>query len=179
MIVCLGWGSLIWDSRELELLDEWKSDGPKVPVEYLRQSRDGRLTLVIDDNSTPIQVLWAEMNHSNYEMAKENLRVREGNIKRRHVGCWQTNDKCPREIPDLDVWADLKGAQAVVWTALPPKFNDKEDTKPNLEEAVNYLQKLDGMTKNIAKNYICKTPKQIQTKYRKMFEQQFGWSCLE
>jgi len=28
MIVCLGWGSLIWDHRDLPIGGGWRNDGP-------------------------------------------------------------------------------------------------------------------------------------------------------
>lgn len=49
MIVCLGWGSLIWNPGVLKTQGYWHDSGPKISVEYLRQSKDGRLTLVIDE----------------------------------------------------------------------------------------------------------------------------------
>jgi hypothetical protein len=46
-IAVLGWGSLIWQPRELRIsLPIWKTDGPELPVEFARVSMDGRLTLV-------------------------------------------------------------------------------------------------------------------------------------
>jgi hypothetical protein len=40
--VCLGWGSLIWDPRELPIAVEWQTNGPLLAVEFARQSKKGR-----------------------------------------------------------------------------------------------------------------------------------------
>ena len=46
MIVCLGWGSLIWRPGDLPVGD-WRDDGPEIKVEFVRESTDHRLTLVL------------------------------------------------------------------------------------------------------------------------------------
>lgn len=33
-IVFLGWGSLIWDPRELPVIGDWQSGGPVLPIEF-------------------------------------------------------------------------------------------------------------------------------------------------
>jgi hypothetical protein len=38
---------LIWDPRELPIQRQWFEDGPLVPLEFARQSNDGRMTFVI------------------------------------------------------------------------------------------------------------------------------------
>ena len=50
----LAWGSLIWDPKDLEYNKQlgWIYDGPNLPIEFARISKNGRLTLVITENGT-------------------------------------------------------------------------------------------------------------------------------
>ncbi len=74
IIACLGWGSLIWDTRTLPVRRQWFMDGPFAPVEFTRQSSDGRITLVIDRNAHPVRLLWAQMATTDLAHARESLR---------------------------------------------------------------------------------------------------------
>ena len=178
MIVCLGWGSLVWEPGELKVVGKWKRDGPDLPVEYLRHSRDGRLTLVIDSAVPCSQVLWAQMDYVNAIDAKENLRIREGKIKDEHVGVWKTGQNNPRYLPDLHTWAERVGAETVIWTALPPKFENIDYKKPNIEDAIAHIENLSAQSKRLAEEYVRKTPAQIRTPFRIKFEEYFNWSLL-
>jgi len=176
MIVCLGWGSLIWNTGVLKTHGYWHDSGPKISVEYLRQSKDGRLTLVIDESGEKSQVLWSQMLEKNLELAKENLRVREGGIHRSDIGVWMKGQEAPGIIQGLDLWADSIEASAIIWTNLPPKFEGESHKRPSLDEAILYLDSLEGAPRRLAEEYIRKTPVQIKTNYRRKFEEYFGWT---
>ena len=77
-IACIGWGSLIWNPRNLKIRQKWFEDGPLLPIEFARQSGDKRITLVIEEKSDPIRTLWALMSVNDIKEAKESLRKREG-----------------------------------------------------------------------------------------------------
>ena len=76
-IACLGWGSLIWRPGNLLIQREWFNDGPLLPVEFVRKSDNGRLTLVITETAKPVRTLWALMTTYNLDEAKESLRKRQ------------------------------------------------------------------------------------------------------
>ena len=46
-VAVIDWGSLISSPGILGLQSRWHHDGPPLPVEFARISRDNRLTLVI------------------------------------------------------------------------------------------------------------------------------------
>lgn len=175
MIVCLGWGSLIWNTDDLEISGQWEPNGPEVPVEYLRQSNNGRLTLVIDKEASKSAVLWARMRTTKLAEAKENLRIREGKTKREYIASWSPGDPNPEAIPGLSHWATTIQANAVIWTALPAKFDDNDFQKPSYQEAVKYLRELPPDKRIIAEEYVRRTPPQIRTPYRELFERDLGW----
>jgi hypothetical protein len=63
LIACLGWGSLVWDPRELPVRGTWLTNGPFLPIEFARESSDGRITLVlVPDTIAVAQSLWASMS---------------------------------------------------------------------------------------------------------------------
>jgi hypothetical protein len=150
-----------------------------VPVEFARQSEDGRITLVIDLRAEPIPVLWAHMLCCNQDDARTALRDREG-IRAANweslIGSWERAEQSPSEIPELPRWAQAHDLDGIVWTALPAKFND-EDRPPSAEEVVGYLRGLSGNTLMRAREYVERAPRQIDTAYRRRIEAALGWSC--
>lgn len=178
MIVCLGWGSLIWNPDSLPIHGKWEPNGPEVPVEYLRQSSDGRLTLVIDKDVKKSIVLWARMRTAQVTEARESLRMREGRTKQEYIGSWRTGEASPEVIPTLAKWANEIKADVVIWTALPTKFHDENHDKPTYQEALEYLKNLPPEKQSAAEEYVRRTPLQIRTPYRESFERDLGWRPL-
>jgi hypothetical protein len=179
-IACLGWGSLVWDARELPIRGGWFCDGPLAPVDFLRQSSDGRITLVIDEGGQPVRVLWALMDAPHIEDARRALGARERIPERnwsKHVGAWQLSDGAPPPVmPTLDRWAQACGLHGVVWTALPPKFDSKDEYRATAEEVCTYLAGLEGSARKVAEQYVRNAPSQIDTPYRRRIEAALRWA---
>jgi len=179
-IICLGWGSLVWDPRTLRLASEWKNGGPLLPLEFKRASSDGRLTLVLVEGAEPIQALWAELNYSSPDEAMEALREREGCPSLKPIGGWPNRlPKYSVGIENIESWGKDVGADFVVWTALCPKFNGQNGHAPaDAQEAISYLNGLGPGPKEKAKEYVQKAPAQIDTPFRVEFERVLGWEKL-
>jgi hypothetical protein len=182
-IACLGWGSLIWETRELPISGEWKSNGPMIPVEFARQSQDGRITLVIVPGVKPIQSFRAYLSSGNLSEAREALRVREDIPLKNldvHIASVKRGDNNFKNDINKSIysWMEPLDLDAVVWTALPPKFNGKNDFVPTKEQLLDYLSSLDDETKKAAENYIRKTHPQIETEYRGYIESNLGWTIV-
>jgi hypothetical protein len=178
-IACLGWGSLVWDPRELPVHRKWFSDGPFVKVELLRQSSDGRMTFVLSPNVQAVRSCWAVMDAENLESGVQALQKREGNIRSEHVGSWVEEAHEPSEVLALEKWAKSRGLNGVVWTALPCKFAGQEGRSPSVEEVVRYLSELTGATRDIAERYVRLAPRQIDTRYRRRIEASLGWLPID
>ena len=183
IIACLGWGSLIWRPGNLQIQREWFNDGPFLPIEFVRTSNDGRLTLVISETAMQVRSLWALMATDSLDLARDSLRIREGILKENlssKIGYLkveeETTDRIKSVIKD---WAITKRLDAVIWTSLPARYNNLDGKEPTKEEALKYLRSLDINRWENAQEYIRKAPKQIDTEFRRSFEKEFGWTYIE
>jgi hypothetical protein len=181
-IACLAWGSLVWQSKELPLKSEWFNDGPDIRVEYLRQSNNKRMTLVLETTALPVPSLWALIDCETLIDAVASLGTREGVPKKnwdKHIGTWSIETQSPCCIENLPAWAESNDIEHVVWTALPPKFDviDAPNKIAKPEQVVAYLSALSGDDRARAEEYVRKTPSQIKTAYRRAIEEQLHWTC--
>lgn len=176
-IVVLGWGSLIWDPKDLGIeRKEWFKDGPFLPIEFARASRDGRLTLVIFPGAENVQVLWNYMITEDLEEAIKNLGDRENipeDKRREKIGFVEISKKNQNGynqdvINTIKQWAKEKNIDRVIWTDLGPNFKESTKTDFTEDNVINHLLN--------SEKYIRKTPAQIRTKMRKIIEERLGWT---
>jgi hypothetical protein len=172
-IACLGWGSLIWKPGVLPLASQWFNDGPELPIEFSRVSDGGELATAVCLNAPPCQVLWALLNVQSLDAAVQALREREQiPIDRKDgVGIFTIN---ALTVGVLGKWAADRRLDAVIWTALPPRFDSVEGLIPSLDDVLSYLIALDGDKLEHAKFYMESVPEQIDTPYRQAIKK-LGW----
>ena len=173
-IACLGWGSLIWDSRDLPIRRHWFEGGPLVPVEFARHSKGARITLVVVPDARPVRSLWALMDSNSLKEARKQLREREGTGDR-YIDHWSRGTGSPACIGELSEWALARHIDHVIWTGLPPKFKKENDRLPNEEDVLKHLRQLRGTERDEAERYIRRAPRQIDTEYRRRIEAELQW----
>lgn len=172
-IACLGWGSLIWKPGDLPVEGNWHQDGPTLPIEFSRTSDGGELATALCINALPVPVLWARLATQELGQACMQLREREGIPDERvdGVGILTVTPHSPGMLAD---WARQRQLDAVIWTALPPKFGSVEGLIPTLAQAIAHLEQLTGEASTHARDYIRQVPAQIDTPYRRAITAQLG-----
>ena len=183
-IAILAWGSLVWQPKELKYNKSfgWKTDGPILPIEFARISKDGRLTLVITSSGTKVPTLYTLSDYRAIDEAVLDLAVREGS-GRKSVG-WYDKAKdefSPEKIvckDEIREWVKDRDFDAVIWANLGEKWGvNGEVISP--DERIDYLKKLNGPTSALAEQYIRRAPKQINTDYRKKIEEELEWFPID
>ena len=174
-IGCLGWGSLIWKPGELRLAGDWRADGPALPIEFSRVADGGELATAICLGAATVDVLWAPLITNSLQQACDDLASREGIPPARTDGIGVLMVHEVEDGGGLNSWALAHRLDALVWTALPPRYQNIENRIPTAPEAADYLMSLDEATQAHARDYLQKVPEQIHTAYRQFFAERLGW----
>lgn len=178
-IAVLGWGSLTWNRRNLQIKNNWKKDGPFLPIEFARISLDGRLTLVLYPPAQEVHSFWVHSVFQKLDYAKENLCTRE-NTNLDKIGFISIKDDryncqaAPAILSNIRDWANKRGLDAVIWTDLKSNFMRKTETDFTEENVIVYLCSLSREKLENAETYIRRAPKQISTKMRPLIEEKLA-----
>lgn len=171
-IVILGWGSLIWDARDLPTVGGWQAGGPTLPIEFSRVSSGNRLTLVIDpDNGAQVPTQYIQSPRTKLADAIADLQQREGMPTSNRIGFVDrsTGTQSARLDPIAKVieeWASPRDIDAVVWTDLPPNFEDKLGKKFTVDAAAAHIRALTGEEFETAMKYVNEAPVEVETPLR-------------
>ena len=172
-IVCLGWGSLVWNPGSLPVKGDWQPDGPRLPLEFARGSRDGRVTLVIVEDGDLCLALWSKLDVRGLEAAVAALAAREG-CDAAAIGRIPAAGKRHPQTESIANWCAAKGIAGVVWTALQPGFAEQRGRAPSRDAIIAHLRGLDAGARAKAAEYVAKTPPQIVTRFRRALEIELG-----
>jgi len=177
-IALIAWGSLVYDPGDLPVGSAWRSDGPLLPVEFCRQSRDQRITLVLTPGMPPVTTLWATLAVQDLEEARQLLADREARPKKgstKIVGFWSPSAAAGTYTEEIGSWAQAHGLDAAVWTSLGPRFHDVDGRIPTVDEVVAHLRSQTGQKRETAERYVRCVPAQVRTQYRLAIEDALGW----
>ncbi len=180
-IAIVGWGSLVRDPRELRAAAQFAANGPLLPVEFCRVSRDRRLTLVIDETFGSICTTYSAPSAlDTLDAAMRNLHARENMRDVHGVGfvdlvSGKRSGVAMRRHPDAiattAAWAQSNGYDAAIWTALASNFHepDKGGEPFSVTAAIRYLETLEsedpaGFASAVA--YIRNAPSEVDTPVR-------------
>jgi hypothetical protein len=179
-IAILGWGSLIWDRRDLPISGDWRRGGPVLPVEFSRISKSGEragcLTLVIDEqHGANVPTRFALSPRISLDAAIADLRTREGTSSERigYVNLVRNTERPfarqqhPHSCDAIKAWAQAQQWDGVVWTALPPNFEEVTHHPFSLEAAIQHLKGLGEPAKRRALDYVCRAPQEVVTPVRR------------
>jgi hypothetical protein len=175
-ISIIGWGSLIWDPRDLPREGLWESGGPILPVEFSRVSRDSRLTAVIDyEHGAEVQTRYVLSPRVDIDDAVNDLRRREDTVKK-HIGFVDVKNgidsatRNPNHRTDCDTvrrWLGGTNFSGGVWTALRPNFRDETERDFSIDRAIEYLASLPMSARRQALKYIRNAPPEVDTPLRR------------
>jgi hypothetical protein len=185
-IVCIAWGSLLWEPGPLKLASGWQPDGPALPLEFVRDSDDSaELALVLHAPAPAMPTRWARLDTADLDEACEMLRQREKIRPDYPQWVGSLPDLAPPGLPAstppvivacIADWLKTRDADAAVWTALPAKFAGVSERAPSPHEAIALLASLQGDERAKAEEYVRRIPEDIRTLYRGVIEERLGWT---
>lgn len=166
-------------------------------MEFARQARNDRITLILlPERAHRVPTLWTEVPVDSLAEARRILARRE-RTGPEWIGAWERDvGPLPAAVPPgrarggsvatpavcasgIARWAEDRGFDAAVWTALPPVFGGETGRVPTPDEVVEHLADLRGPVRAVAEEYIRNAPLQIRTPYRAVIEEALGWTPLD
>jgi hypothetical protein len=178
-IAILGWGSLVWDPRELPHDGGWTPGGPVLPLEFSRRSSGGRLTLVVDrEHGVGCATRFSTSQRDDLEQAVADLAAREGTVAHWIGFVEPTSGRSRgRDAADVDTiggWCEARGFDAAIWTDLPANFAELTGRPFSVGAALDHLAGLDEPDRTTAATYLANAPEEVVTPLRRAW-----WDTVE
>lgn len=205
VIVCIGWGSLVWEPARapgLPLASEgvhagvsgdggtWRSNGPRLPIEFARHSGRAKRSLaeqyvslvIVEGAGVPdVTTLWAPLvvpTGAGVDYAAEKLAEREGVPDTdRSIGRYpaRRGSRHPGSAA-IEEWAIANKIDGAVWTSLGRNWDGTDGRMPSEAEVLVFLRgQLTREAHAGSERYIRNAPRQIVTPFRSVIERELGW----
>lgn len=133
------------------------------------------MTLVLTHAGAQVPSQWAALDVDTVQAAVAALARREGTEDRNIGGRSERTPPTNRNVANLDTSAESIGADHLVWTDLPPKFNGRPHVIAEPKDVTAWLRCLTGERVTWAEEYIRRAPAEIPTPLRRLIEQELGW----
>lgn len=172
-IAILSFGKLMKNSKGL-VATKWTQKGPKLPVEFCRISKDGRLTLALSkQNGVANHVYFAVAKGKTLKSVIPEVAERE-KLNEKHLGIVDLRNEIANEKAtdnqevsrEIATWGKKHKFDAVIWNGLQQRFKDVIGVAYSPGSAISYINGLPTKTRNLAKAYIKNAPKGIETPFR-------------
>jgi hypothetical protein len=175
-VAILGWGSTIWSPPDSLLTEHdrlkipgcWHSDGPTIPLEFSRVAPDGRLLLVVDPaHGRACQVFYTLSGCSSVAEAMKDFQMKEGLVSAEQVHSLIKGEVSTDVVRSrIAAWLDIHNFDAAIWVGLGNNFQERTGRPFTVENALEYLESLDGETRDAALSYLMKVPESMDTMVR-------------
>ena len=148
IIYYISWGSLLWNFKSLKIETEWTKSNIKFPLNFSRISDNGqgRLTLVIDKTGEMNNVYYARTSFSNLNTAIQKLKMRE-KTSTKNIGfiniesnTFRTSRLDDKKIHELISFAKKNNIGGLIWTEIPPNFEEAFGKPYSKENAIEYIE---------------------------------------
>jgi len=176
-IVCIAWGSLLWKPGPLKLASAWHPGGPRLPIEFVRDSDDSaEVALVLCEGARLQSTYWAYLATQDLDEARAMVGAREKITPARPDWIGSIPSMAgAQEDARIAAWLRDQRIDAAVWTALPAKSNKVSGRVPSAREVVATLDAMPPEQRAEAEQYVRCTPAHIDTDYRRVIEAALGW----
>jgi len=159
-IVYLGWGSLLWNYKDLKI-DDWQQIDLQMPLEFSRMSQDGRLTLVIDEKNGALNKIWStQAQYKNIDLAINALKKREKTLKSAisYINLpkksYRIRNISPHLTQEIVMWALKEKIDVIIWTDLASNWQQIRGNDYSVDDAIQYFKSAPVLTQMKMFDYV-------------------------